>query len=107
MNTEQIKQKIDVSKAYDYSLLDYPYRISEYDSLNKKLHRIVTLEEILKIKERDRTDIFSDIKASYLVFDVRYLLGLGYKELYYLDLVPGDTVIGYDIYVEDENISSA
>ncbi len=109
----QERRKLDLSEIKSEAIMDYPYVQSEYDLETKKLHRMITLGEIMKLyKEFPIIDsvfgfhpliheIVADLKASYVLFDVRYLVGLGYKELYFKDLAPGDTSFSYDIYVED------
>ena len=42
----------------------------------------------------------ADIKAECIRFDASYMKALGYAKLWFVDLTPGDTSIGYEMWGE-------
>lgn len=100
---EQAEQKIDLLDIETYPLAEYPYIPVEYDLAEKKIHRVITIGELIKNFGFDinLSHTVGDLKANYLLFDVRYLHDLGYKHIYYKDLAPGDTSIVYELRVGD------
>lgn len=108
---EQYEQKVDFSGIDTYP--DYSLKRIEYNIEGKKLHRDVLWNEIEKSfsppkSEAGGADMGShlaehlgEVKTKYLVFDLKYLYGLGYRDVYYKDLAPGNTQISYELRVGD------
>ena len=122
MNTTQTIQKLDLSELVEYvpnrKLSSY---IEKYDDISGIFTRILQTEEIHKyikavkhpkslfssdmiVGGMDKGLLFqeyvNDLKIEFLLFDCKTLLDRGFNNLYYLDLVPGDTQIAYEIHTK-------
>jgi hypothetical protein len=65
---EQTKQKIDISKLDSVMVFECPHILMEYDTEKKKLHRVITLKEIIKVFGFDVSNkslLIADIKQEY------------------------------------------